>query len=342
MRVPPELLESDPAVLAPEAGLVHVGDDEPGIGRRRRGTGFSYHDAFGEPVGDAERERIEALAVPPAWTDVWISPDPSGYLQASGIDDAGRKQYRYHDDFRAYCDDRKFARLSYFARAIVVIRKATQQALAEPVGSRNHAIAAAVALIDRCLLRVGNDGSAANGHYGATTLTVEHVIDDDVMTLDYRAKSGQERTILIEDEDLVEVLTELAADADDELFWFDDGPNGERRRATASDVNDFIVEHAGSAFTAKDFRTWGASSVVVESRAEGARDLDAIDEAAKQLGNTRAVARSSYIHPAVLEADQDTIDDAWGASRRSKWLDRSESALAKLLADGLEGSRDRP
>lgn len=333
VRVPHELIESDPSVLAPEAGLVYVGDDGPGFGRRRRGTGFSYHDESGEVVTPAERERIEALAIPPAWTDVWISPDPRGYLQASGVDDARRKQYRYHDEFRAFCDGRKFARLGYFSRGIVLIRKAVLQALTQPVGSRDHAISAAVALIDRCLLRVGNVGSAANGHYGATTLTVDHVVGDDVMTLDYVAKSGQERTIVIDDEDLIEVLTELAADSDDELFWFDDGPNGARRRATAADVNDFIAEHAGDAFSAKDFRTWGASSIVIEARAEGSRDLDAIDDAAAELGNTRAVARSSYIHPAVLAADAGTIDEVWSASRRSKWLDRSESALAKLLAE---------
>lgn len=331
VRVPSELVERDPSVLAPSAGLTYVGEDTAGIRRRRRGTGFSYVDDAGDAVGASERERIEALAIPPAWSNVWISPDPQGYLQASGIDDAGRKQYRYHDDFRAFCDARKFSRLTYFARAIVAIRKATQRALAEPVGSQDHAVAAAVALIDRYLLRVGNDGSAAQGHYGATTLTVDHVIDDEVMTLDYTAKSGQERAIVIADDELVGVLTELAVDADDELFWFDDPTTGERRRATASDVNRFIVEHAGPAFTAKDFRTWGASSIVVAARAEGSPELDAIDEAAEELGNTRAVARSSYIHPAVSAADDETIRDVWSRSRDSKWLDRSESALGKLL-----------
>lgn len=332
LRVPSELLERDPSVLAPAAGLVHLADDEPGLGRRRHGSGFSYHDAAGNDVGATDRERIEALAIPPAWTDVWISPDPRGYLAASGIDDAGRKQYRYHDEFRAFCDDRKFDRLRYFSRAIVVIRKATERALREPVGRRDHAVAAAVALIDRCLLRVGNEGSAANGHHGATTLTVEHVIDDGVMSLDYTAKSGKERTIMIDDDDLVDVLGELAAGADDELFWFDDGPDAERRRASATDVNRFIIEHVGPAFTAKDFRTWGASSIVVAERAIGARPLDAIDEAAEELGNTRAVARSSYVHPVALEADDDTVRAAWNASRSSRWRGRSESALAKLLA----------
>jgi len=331
VRVPTDLIEHDPAVLAPAAGLVHLADEMPGLGRRRRGAGFSYHDAAGDAIGTRERARIEELAIPPAWTDVWISPDPRGYLQASGIDAAGRKQYRYHEDYRAFCDDRKFARLRYFGRGIVAVRRAVLQALDEPIGSRDHAVAAAVALIDRCLLRVGNDGSAANGHYGATTLTVEHVVGHDSMTLEYTAKSGKERAIVVDDDDLVDVLAELAADADDELFWFDDDEHGGRRRASASDVNRFIVEHAGPAFTAKDFRTWGASSLVLENLATGVRLLDAIDDAAEELGNTRAVARSSYVHPAVVGADQDTIHEVWQASRRSKWLDRSESALAKLL-----------
>lgn len=342
VRVPKELVERDPAVIAPAAGLAYVPDHEPGITRIRRGSGFTYRDAFGTAVSDTVRERIEAIVIPPAWTDVWISPDPDGYLQASGHDDAGRKQYRYHADFRAFCEARKFERLEYFGRAVVHIRKAVDDALQLPVGDRDHAVAAATRLIDECLLRVGNDRSAVNGHYGATTLTVDHVVGDGYVQLDYLAKSGQERTITIDDDDLADVLTTLAADADDELFWFDDdqavgeaGGDGEgtgRRRATATDINRFIIRHAGPAFSAKDFRTWGGSRIALEARASGERLLDAVDDAAAELGNTRAVARSSYIHPVVLDADDDVIDEAWSASRSSRWLDRSESALAKLLA----------
>lgn len=332
MRVPKELVERDPAVLAPLVDLTYVPDDRPGLSRRRRGSGFGYADASGAAATTSSVERIAALAIPPAWNDVWICPDPNGYLQATGLDEAGRKQYRYHEAFRAFCDTRKFARLAYFGRAIVEIRKASATALDEPVGSREHAIAAAVTLIDRELLRVGNDQSANNGHYGATTLTVDHVIDDGLVSLVYTAKSGKEREVLVEDDDLADVLTELAADADDELFWFDDDLTGERRRATASDINRFVIEHAGSAFSAKDFRTWGGSRTALAARAGGSRVLDAIDAAAEELGNTRSVARSSYVHPAITEADQESIDAAWSASRGSKWLDRSESALTKLLA----------
>ena len=340
VRVPKELVESDPAVLAPLVDLAYVPDDRPGHGRRRAGSGFDHHDAFGDELGVAEVGRIQALAIPPAWEHVWICPDADGYLQATGVDEAGRKQYRYHPAFRTFCDERKFARLAYFARAIVKIRKASAAALTSPIGCRDHAIAAAVTLIDRELLRVGNHESASKGHYGATTLTVDHVVDDPVsemmgerfVALEYTAKSGQERTVIIEDDALADVLTELADDACDELFWFDDGPTGERRRATAADINRFIIEHAGPAFSAKDFRTWGGSRTALAARAEGDRVLDAIDAAADELGNTRAVARSSYVHPAVSSADQSRIDEVWSSSRSSRWLDRSESALAKLIS----------
>ncbi|NNE12509.1 MAG: DNA topoisomerase IB [Ilumatobacter sp.] len=332
IRVPAELTERDAEVLAPAAGLVYLPDDEPGITRVRRGKGFSYVDAFGKTVHGAERDRIEALAIPPAWVQVWISPDPRSYLQASGLDDAGRKQYRYHDDFLAFSEHRKFARLPYFGQALPIIRKVTQKAVdREPVGARDHAIAAAIRLIDTCLLRVGNHRSAANGHYGATTLTVEHVIDDDTVELEYAAKSGQTRTIVVEDDDMADILVDLADDADDELFWFEDG-EGERRRATASDINEFIAEHAGPAFSAKDFRTWGGSKAALEARAEGDEVLEAVDAAAEELGNTRAVARNSYIHPQVIEAADEQVEAAWNSSRTSKWGDRADHALRKLLS----------
>lgn len=331
VRVPKELVEGDPAVLAPLIGLEHVPDDEPGLGRRRRGRGFSYSDASDAPLSADDIERVETLAIPPAWDAVWICPTPDGYLQATGVDEAGRKQYRYHERFRQFADERKFARLAYFGRAIVKVRKAAKAALDRPLGSREHAIAAAVTLIDRALLRVGNPDSTRRGHYGATTLTVDHVGGDDSLVLEYTAKSGQEREVVVDDDELADVLTDLAADADDELFWFDDGPDGERRRATAADINQFIAEHAGTAFSAKDFRTWGGSRTALEARAEGDPVLDAIDEAAEELGNTRAVARSSYVHPLVADAEQASISDVWSSSRSSKWLDRSESALIKLL-----------
>ena len=343
VRVPRELTENDPALLAPAAGLVYLADDEPGIGREPHATDrdcFVYVDAFGAPVSSAAAARIDALAIPPAWEDVWISPDPKGYLQASGQDDAGRKQYRYHEEYRAFADRRKFERLRYFGRAVVLIRKAVEEAVDRPAGDRDRAVAAAVRLIDEHLLRVGNRRSAEHGHFGATTLTVEHIDDSGHVQLDYVAKSGKERSIVVEDDDLAELLVELAEEADNELFWFSDGEDG-MHRATAGDVNAFITQHAGEAFSARDFRTWGGSCVAFEARALGEGVLDAVDEAAEELGNTRAVARSSYIHPAILETDSELVQAAWNSSRSSKWLDRSESGLVKLLRD-TDVSEDQP
>lgn len=331
IRVPSELIERDPSAVAPAAGLVYVPDTEPGITRRQRGRGFSYSDPDGCLVADDVRTRIEGLAIPPAWRSVWISPAPDGYLQASGLDEAERKQYRYHDEFRQYCEARKFARLRDFARAVVVLRKAAAAGLTRNPGHRDHAVAAAITLIDSCLLRVGNDQSASTGHYGATTLTVDHVVDNGYITLEYTAKSGQARTIVVEDDDLSDVLTNLADGADDELFWFDDDDGLGRRRATAADINRFIAEHVGPAFSAKDFRTWGGSAVALAALASGKRALEAVDTAADQLGNTRAVARSSYIHPLVLDSDPAVLEDVWARSQSSRWRSRSEGALTKLL-----------
>lgn len=338
IRVPSELTERDSSVLAPLAGLEYVPDSRPGLVRRRCGRGFTYLDD-GDAVRADTRDRIERLAIPPAWTDVWISPNERGYLQASGLDDADRKQYLYHPEFRAFCERRKFERLTYFGRALASIRRAAHEGLSAPIGSRTLAVAATISLIDEHLLRVGNDDSAADGHHGATTLLTEHVINADAgeqaVGLDYVGKGGQERRVIVDDDDLADVIVTMADAAHDRVFWFVDDtvdePSDERRRVAATDVNQFIVDHAGPAFTAKDFRTWGGSAIALERRACGDRLLDAIDGAAVALGNTRTVARSSYVHPAVVDADDDLIDDIWTRSRSSRWRRRCDSALAKLL-----------
>ena len=332
VRVPKEILERDPAVIAPLAGLEHYPDHQPGWRRRRRGRGFTYVDAGGRTVRGDQRRRIEALGIPPAWRDVWISPRPHGHLQASGTDQARRKQYRYHDSFRELCEARKFARLAYFGRALILLRKAADSGLAEPIGTRDHATAAAVRLIDACLLRVGNRRSAEEGRYGATTLTVDHVEDDGFVELEYHAKGGKLRTVVVEDDDLADVLTTLADGAGENLFWFLDPTADERRRVTASDVNRFIAEHAGPAFSAKDFRTWGGSRLALEARVDGGDAIEAVDEAAQALGNTRTVARASYVHPRVLQASSEQLRAIWRRSRSSRWADRGDSALRKLLA----------
>ncbi len=338
VRVPTGLARRDPQRLAEVAGLRYVEADEPGYRRRRCGRGFSYLD--GDTVlTPPQRDRLVGLAVPPAWKDVWLCRDDIGHIQATGIDDAGRKQYRYHQAFRDARERQKFDRLAYFGRALIPIRRQVSRWLDEDVGSRNHAIGAILRLIDEGLLRIGNRESAEVGHHGATTLQADHLstVDDTdrsgdggYVQLDYTAKSGKPRLVIIEDDELADVLVGLA-DADRRaLFWFTDD-DGCEREVSAMDVNAALAATVGASFTAKDFRLWGGSRVALEARVEGARVLDAIDHSAAELGNTRAVARNSYVHPRVVEAPEAEITDVWRRSRGSTWRSRGDSALAKLL-----------
>lgn len=337
VRVPRELCLSDPADLAPRAGLEMVTDSDPGYTRRRCGKGFSYLDAERRRVATPERDRLVALAVPPAWSDVWFCPSAQGYLQATGRDDACRKQYRYHEDFRALRDQQKFDRMTHFPRALRILRSAVASELESPAGTKTHAVAAALRLLDAGLVRVGNEQSAEDGHYGATTLHRDHLDTvrgedtDGYVTLQYVAKGGAERTVVLEDDVLSEVLVGLAEGDEDRLFWFQCADTGETRQVTAADVNTTIVELVGPAFSAKDFRTWGGSRRALEARVQGADEVEAVDAAAEALGNTRAVARASYVHPTVLTAEPRQLDDVWRRSRDSTALTRGDSALAKLL-----------
>lgn len=282
-----------------------------------------------------ERDRLVSLAIPPAWDDVWLCPQPKGHLQAVGRDAADRKQYRYHDAYRALRDQQKFDRLAYFPKALRRLRPVVSDWLDEQIGSERYALGAVIRLLDVGLLRLGNDVSAAGGAHGATTLHADHVTadpDEGYVVLQYRGKGGKARTVVVEDDEMMDVLRELANADAERLFWFIDAMSGERRRVRGSDVNRAIAEIAGPAFSAKDFRTWGGSRRALEARAEGADEVAAVDEAAETLGNTRAVARSAYVHPRVLAATDTDIARAWQRSRASQWFTRADSALAKLLA----------
>ncbi|NND76379.1 MAG: DNA topoisomerase IB [Ilumatobacter sp.] len=330
VRVPRDLLTRDPAVIAPLAGLRYLPPEPPGWTRRRRGRGFSFVDEHGTTITSPDRDRLVDLAVPPAWEDVWFAPIADGYLQATGVDDAGRKQYRYHDDYRAVCEARKFDRIRYFGRALPALRTYIEQSLAAPPGSKRLAVGAVLGVIDAALLRIGNEQSAEDGHHGATTLAADHVDDDGHVVLEYVAKSGKHRSVVIDDEQLGDVMRSLA-DADDErLFSYTDA-DGDVRNVTAIDVNAVIADVAGPAFSAKDFRTWGGSRTALEARADGLSSIASIDATAEALGNTRTVARNSYVHPDVLDAPDDEIDRVWRASRRSSTMSRGDSALVKLL-----------
>ena len=331
VRVPRELSNRDPEIVAPLAGLRYLPPGLPGWSRRRQGSGFSFWDERGNRLSGLDRGRLVALAVPPAWEDVWLAPVADGHLQATGFDEAGRKQYRYHPDYRSMREARKFARMRYFGRALPALRDEIAEALAAPPHSLRLAIGAVLGTIDAGLLRVGNEQSSAEGHFGATTLHVDHVEDDGHITLTYSAKAGKERTVVIDDEDLSDVLADLADRQDGRLFeYLDDA--GRRRPVTAVDVNAVIARVAGPAFSAKDFRTWGGSRQALVGRVEGLSAPASVDAAADALGNTRAVARSSYVHPTVLEAPADEIATAWASSRRTDRMARADRALVKLLA----------
>jgi len=333
VRVPKALRQRDPVLLAPLAGLAVVDDSEPGVRRVRCGRGFRYVGLDGETIRVPEKGRLVELAVPPAWESVWLSPIETGYLQATGRDAADRKQYRYHDAYRELRDRQKFDRLRYFPRALKQLRAASQLWLSAEPGSQPYAVGAVLRLIDVGLIRMGNDASAQNHHHGATTLQADHLDvepDEDYVELRYTSKGGKERIVVIEDDQLVEVLQSLADPDTERLFWYHDA-QGEQVQVTPTEVNRSITELVGPAFTAKDFRTWGGSRAALVARAEGASEIEAVDAAATMLGNTRAVARSSYVHPTVLSSAGPDLERLWHSSRSSASMSRGDSALSKVL-----------
>jgi DNA topoisomerase-1 len=295
------------------SGLRHSSDVQPGIVRRRSGRGFTYRDADGRRIRDAETlTRIRAIAIPPAWTDVWICPWPNGYLQATGRDARGRKVYRYHAGYRRRRDDAKFARLIAFARALPAIRTRVDKDLARPGLSREKVLAAVVRLLELTLIRVGNDEYARlNRSFGLTTLRNRHAaVDGSAVTFRFRGKSGQQHEVGLRDRRLAGVVRRCRDLPGQELFQYVDA-EGERHDVASDDVNGYLAEIAPGV-TAKDFRTWAGTVLAYRAlRALGKGSTDrekqrnvaaAIREAAENLGNTAAVARQAYVHPAVVDA----------------------------------------
>jgi DNA topoisomerase-1 len=287
----------------------------PGIARRRRGRGFEYLDADGRRIDDEETlDRIAELAVPPAWREVWICPHPRGHLQATGIDDAGRKQYLYHPDWRAHRDRQKFDRMLEFARALPGLRTAVSEHLTADGLSRERVLACAVRLLDRGLFRIGGESYAEqNETYGLATLLKRHVRleRDGAIRFDYLAKGGQRRVQAVVDPDVYRVIEPLKRrrGGGSELLAYRSG-----RRWTdvrSDDVNEYIKGVTGGDFSAKDFRTWNATVLAAAALAETppARSATARKRAiagaarrvADQLGNTPTVCRNSYIDPRVLD-----------------------------------------
>lgn len=329
----------DSWALASDAGLRYVDTGSPGYRRVRRGRGFSYLGEDGAPVNGSVRERIRALAIPPAWDDVWICRDPSGHILATGHDKAGRKQYIYHPCWEETRDEAKFDRLAPFGRGLTGLRKSIDADLRSHGLSRTKVVALAVAVLDRTLVRVGNRRYADNEAYGLTTLTCDHIqVDGLHVHLEFAGKGGADHLLVFKDRRLSGLIAKCEELSGQTLFSYQ-AEDGAVSSVTSNDVNDYLATVMRGPFTAKDFRTWGASSLVTGELASpsGPDDPDArltaaIDMAAERLGNTRAVCRDSYVHPVVVEADADgRLAEAWKRSRGGKWANRSESTLRRLL-----------
>ncbi|WP_332677825.1 DNA topoisomerase IB [Brevundimonas sp.] len=294
-------------------GLTYCSDEHPGIRRTASGKGFSYHDAGGTLIRDeAVLARLRALAIPPAWTEVWICPRASGHIQATGRDARGRKQYRYHDGWSSHAAETKFERLPAFARALPRLRKRVEADLNKRGVSRDKVLATAVRLLEITLIRVGNAQYAKqNRSYGLTTLNKRHLdVDGTALTFAFKGKSGVEHEVKVRDRRLATVVRSLRELPGQQLFKYRDA-EGRLSVLTSDDVNAYIREAMGDQFSAKDFRTWAGTV----SAARALRDMDppatpteakrritvCVKAVAGLLGNTPTVCRSSYVHPKVFE-----------------------------------------
>ncbi len=350
-------IASDPVVAAEAAGLQYASDLEPGIRRVRHGRGFSYLDRAGRPMRDrVALRRIRRLAIPPAWTDVWICPSPSGHIQATGRDDRGRKQYRYHERWREVRDEAKYERLADFAKALPRIRARVAADLARPGVPREKVLATAVRLLEETMIRVGNaEYAKANGSFGLTTLRARHVdVRGTRLVFRFRGKSGKEHEVDVRDGRLARVVARLEQLPGQQLFRYVDA-EGAVRPVASEDVNDYLRTISGEELTAKDFRTWAGTVLAARSlagmrparneRLAKQRVIEAIDVVAKRLGNTRAVCRRCYVHPAVIEAFMESEMPAALAradrAKRDGGLSSHEAAVARLLSRAARGSARR-
>ncbi|HYD56202.1 MAG TPA: DNA topoisomerase IB [Burkholderiales bacterium] len=319
---------------ARDAGLRYVTDAQRGIARRRSGRAFRYVAADGSAVRDAGTlARIRSLAIPPAWRAVWICASADGHIQATGRDARGRKQYRYHRRWREARDETKYDRVGAFVKALPRIRRRVRADLARPGLPREKILAAIVRLLETTFMRVGNEAYAReNDSFGLTTLRERQVrISGDRLRFQFRGKSGVQHRIEVSDPSLARIVRRMQDLPGEELFQYVD-EDGKQRLVESTDVNAYIRAAAGSDFTSKDFRTWAGTVLALralivgapsENAAQAKRNIvEAVDRVSKQLGNTTAVCRKCYIHPAVLESYE---------SGRLAGL-RGRSAHAALLA----------
>ena len=346
------LVESTEA--AEEARLRYVSDDQPGYTRKAKGDEFEYFDAEGKPIRDEQRLlRIKRLAIPPAYTDVWICPSPNGHIQATGRDARGRKQYRYHERWREVRDENKYEKMMLFGEALPKIRKRVEADLALPGLPREKVLATVVQLLQRTLIRIGNEEYAReNKSFGLTTMKNHHVdVKGAKLRFRFRGKSGKKHEVDIEDRHIAKIISKMQDLSGQDLFQYVDD-DGQVHDVTSEDVNSYLREITGEDFTAKDFRTWAGTVLTAmalhavgafETKKQAKANIkDAISAVSKILGNTPAICRKCYVHPAVLESylDGQTIE---GLKQRTDQvleneaidLRASEKAILRFLQAGL-------
>lgn len=328
------------------SNLIYVDDDLPGITRKRSGKGWSYYDAEGDLIKDRkERERLNAIALPPAYKDAWFCPADNGHILATGYDAKGRKQYRYHPEFRAARESEKFDGCIAFGKLLPLIRKRVEDDLKGRNLNRERAIASVVRLLDLGVIRIGNECYAQrNKSFGATTLRQRHAeVTGQTLRLKFKGKSGKEREMVVSDASLASIVRRMQDLPGQRLFRYLDDEE-EYHAVDSSDVNEYLRETMGEAFTAKNFRTWHASVLAFEilAQAEGDMTIKVLtQDVADKLGNTPAVTRKSYIHPGVFELIERQA--AWREElrlpRSTKWLTRDERGFLQFLETVPETSK---
>ena len=346
-----ETVKVAPEVSAREAGLRYVHDDAPGISRRKSGSGFSYRDADGQTIRDRKTlARIKSLAIPPAYRDVWICPRENGHIQATGLDERGRKQYRYHAKWREVRDANKYSRMMAFGRALPAIRERAAVDSKQHGLPRERVLGTIVQLLEKTLIRVGNEQySRDNKSYGLTTMKNRHIeVEGKHITFSFKGKSGVRHTIDLHDAHLARVLARISDLPGQNVFQYLD-ENGERHSVGSSEVNAYLKEISGEDFTAKDFRTW-AGTVLASLALQECEKFDnqtqakknvvqAIERVAEKLGNTPAVCRKCYVHPIVVEAylNGSLLDSVpQRAAEKAPDLPPDEAAVMRLLLRKLE------
>jgi DNA topoisomerase-1 len=329
--------------------LRHSSDEEPGYTRKRIGRAWAYFDEQGKRITNRDEiDRLNAIALPPAYTDAWFCKDAHGHLQATGRDDRGRKQYRYHADFRRRRDKSKYADCLEFGDALPKLRLRVEKDLRKRKLDRDTVVAAVVRLLDKEYIRIGNrEYARSNRSFGATTLRTHHLKHKgNKLKMRFPAKHGIVREVTITDRNLKRIVGKCQELPGQQLFQYING-DGEPQGITSADVNDYIRDATGQDFTAKHFRTWGASVIFFEQlldKAEQARLSlkTALEPVAEALGNTAAISRKSYVHPALIEALQDDNRDPLGnfdPPRARRRMSTAETAFLKFLRKRRRSAR---